>query len=149
MRGQSIPYGWRDEIQKITEDFFRTQEKVSLSQLLYGNERGWAWPDIWIPYFGTDPMKEVRGNPDWRDNVVKEPCTLFFISTGNWTTFEKFGTRWMASFDPGAYTPDIMVQGIRRIEKPVAKVDIRTPVQYAEYKHKDDEAVPTKKWKYL
>lgn len=140
-----------DEIHKWTDDFYRTQEKVSLTQLLWGNEKGWTWPDKWIPYFGSDPGKEVVGNPDWRNNVVKEPCTLFFISTGKWVTFEKFGTRWMASFDPGgAYTPDIMVQGIQQIEKPIdPKVDIRTPVQYAEDKHKDDKAVPTKKWKYL
>lgn len=137
-------------IRKVTKDFYRTQEKVSLTQFLYGNEKGWTWPDKWIPYFGGDPVKEVMGNPDWKSNLVKEPYSLYFISTGQWVAFQKLGTRWMASFDPGGDVPSKVLRGLHQIEGYVEpKVDIRTPAQYAEHKHKDDVATPTKKWKFL
>jgi hypothetical protein len=124
-----------DEMRKWTKDYYRTQERVNITQLLFGNEKGWTWPDMWVPYFGGDPVKEVVGNPNWKNNVVKEPYTLHFISTGKWITYQKFGTRWMASFDPGGNVP--------------TEVDIRTAVQYAEDRHKDDVATMKKKWKYL
>lgn len=144
---------WVEEIRKWTTDFDRTQEMVSLSQLLCGNGKGWTWPDKWVPYFGGDPDKDVLGNPDWKNNVVTEPYTLYFISTGKWITFSDLGTGWMASFDP-AYQGETKItkwkKGLHGLEEPPAvKVDIRSVVAYAVDRHKDDAAVPTKKWKYL
>ena len=126
---------WRNEVGRVTADFYQTQKNLYLRQLFLGSQKNWTWPDRWIPYFGGDPAKDVLGNPNWRNNLVTPPYTLMFISTGKWwVDFESFGTDWMASFVSDTST---------------GKVDIRGMVSYAEDKHKDDKAVPTKKWKYL
>jgi len=146
---------WTDEIHKVTEDFYQTQKKASLTQLLHGNQKAWDWPDKWIPYFGGNPNVDVIGNPDWRKNPVVEPYTLYFISTGKWwiNLFE-VGTQWMASFDPGYHVETKIVKwktGIRGQDYPPVdlRVDFRCPAHYAEDKHKDDVATLKKKWKYL
>ena len=141
---------WYDEMRKWSRDFYRTQERVDITQLLFGSQKGWTWPDMWLPYFGGDPAKDVIGNPNWMSGVVKEPYTLTFISTGHWISYHNFGTRWMASFDPGGNVPTKVLRGLHNAERHVEpKVDIRTVVQYAEDTHKDDVATLKKKWKFL
>lgn len=135
---------------ETTRDYILIQRSPSLSELLHGTARYGSWPAKWLPYFG-EAIKNDAGRRDWRDDIVTEPYTLHFVRTNYWMSFSTFGTRWMASFDPGTLGEVEVVESADFWKAPTSKtkVDIRSVLDYAEDKHKDDVATLKKKWKFL
>lgn len=134
---------------ETTRDFILTQKTPTLREILIGT-RNWSWPDAWLPYFG-EAIRNGAGRRDWKNDIATAPYTLHFVRTSSWVSFSTIGTRWMASFDPGALEDVEVIESADFWKAPTSKtkVDIRSVVGYAEDTHKDDVAVPTKKWKYL
>jgi hypothetical protein len=141
---------WMHEIDMVTRDFEITQRTPTLSELMHGSKRGFVWPERWLPYFGDHPAKMVAADPVWQEHPVVEPYTLTFVRSNRIYFTRPIGSEWLASFDPGGRIEVREPRGVHQLSR-VTKlsVDFRCPARYAEDKHKDDVAVPTKKWKFL